>query len=95
VTRNPDLADGHRTLGAALYRRQQFAEARGELQKALELKTSKPALCWYLLAAIAHDDGQKDEAQEHLQRARTDHELNHVGDVDHSDLAVEFTFLLK
>ncbi|TXT36892.1 MAG: protein kinase family protein [Planctomycetota bacterium] len=94
VSLQPEMAAFHTTLGTAQYRAGKLNDARAELEKSLELKFKEPALNWYLLAAIAHRNGQPDDAKKLFDQAAADHQANHPGDDDHEHLATEVRTLL-
>ncbi len=91
----PNVASYHNTLGTALYRADKLTEARAELEKSVELKSTAPAMDWYLLAAIAHREGKPDEARELFGRAAAEHQKNQPKDEDHAVIAAEVKALLR
>lgn len=68
VDRDPLYPGGHRVLGVALYRLEQYDEALAELERAIELAPNRPGLPW-LLARTQLAAGDPQTA---LQTAGTD-----------------------
>jgi TolB-like protein len=61
VNRDPLYPGGHRVLGVALYRLQEYAAAAAEMDRAIELAPDRPGLRW-LLARIQVAAGQPEAA---------------------------------